>query len=162
MNAKAEKTEDIRKSDKYIPWLFVLFFAVIAVVDGFFVTMAVRTHTGVVTDRPYERGLAYNETLAAARAQKDMGWRGTIVLDGGDVVFTLKDEQGKPIDNADVAMQMTRPIPAGYDFDVPMHGEGQGRYRASVTFPLIGQWEARAFATWRDQQYQSATMLMVR
>jgi len=54
--------------DKLIPWYFVIFFLVLFIVDGIFVYLATSTHTGVVTENAYEKGLRYNEVIERARA----------------------------------------------------------------------------------------------
>lgn len=61
-----------RKSDKWIPWYFVLVFLVVVCVNGFFVYTAVTTHTGLVTKSPYEKGLSYNKKIAEARRQENL------------------------------------------------------------------------------------------
>ena len=63
--------EKNRKSpkDKYILFAFLAFFGVIFVVDGIFITTALRTHRGVVTEQAYEKGLHYNQTLNEAKDQ---------------------------------------------------------------------------------------------
>lgn len=68
----------LTKRDKLIPWYFVLFFVVIGAVNAVMVTLAVRTHTGTVTDHPYEKGLAYNKVVDAANAQEKLGWKSDI------------------------------------------------------------------------------------
>ena len=83
--------------DKYIPWFFVAFFATFIIVDAIFVTVALDTNTGVVTEHAYEQGLHYDAMLDKVRAQEALGWQGTIDYAGGGVIFSLQDDKGADI-----------------------------------------------------------------
>ena len=76
-----------RKSDKWIPWYFVAFFVVLAILDGIFVTIAATTHTGVITENAYQKGLDYNEVVAASEEQDEIGWVGNIGFEKSTVTF---------------------------------------------------------------------------
>ena len=146
-------TETMRKSDRLIPWYFVLFFLVIAAVDGTFVTIAIRTQTGVVAEHAYEQGLAYNATLDEAVRQQALGWQGKLdLVDGNVIVFHLTDRTSAPLQGADVKAHITRPVQDGYDFDLPLK-EKNGSYQAAVQFPLPGSWDINVEAVWRNQHY---------
>lgn len=56
--------------DRLIPWYFVGAFAVVFVVNMFFVYNAVHTHRGLVTENPYEKGLAFDSIVETVREQK--------------------------------------------------------------------------------------------
>ncbi|MDP6343656.1 MAG: FixH family protein, partial [Alphaproteobacteria bacterium] len=47
-------------------WLLLGFFALIIVVNGIFVVLALNSFSGVSTENAYRQGLAYNQTLQAA------------------------------------------------------------------------------------------------
>lgn len=67
---ECEKEKSQKAGRKFLLGL-ILFFLAVATVDGYFVYKALSTHTGVVVDKPYERGLKYNEIIAEAKRQKD-------------------------------------------------------------------------------------------
>lgn len=162
MTTRQKETADIPdKRDRWIPWMFVLFFVVVGSVDAVMVTLALRTNTGVVTDKAYEKGLAYNETLAAAAAQDKLGWRDETVFDGRHLSFSLRDGAGAPLRGAEVRARLTRPVSAGHDFEVVLAEAGDS-YGAPVSFPLVGEWQARIFVKWQDKHYQSSRILMIR
>lgn len=138
--------------DKWIPWYFVMFFAVIAVVDGFFVYMAVSTHTGVVTEKPYERGLAYNELLEQAREQQGVQQKAS--YKDGILRWALAEQDGAAIESAHVTAKIVRPVQAGHDFDIELMHKGSGVYEARPPVPLLGAWTAKLSSTWDDRQYQ--------
>ena len=148
--------------DRLIPWMFVLFFLVVGAVDAVMVTIAVRTNTGLVTEKAYEKGLAYNDNLAAAAAQESWGWRTRAAIDGGRFVFNINDKDGKPLRAANVQVRITRPVSAGHDFNLSLVEQADGSYAKQANFPMKGEWQAKVFVKWQDKQYQSTHMLMVR
>jgi|JI10StandDraft_1071094.scaffolds.fasta_scaffold15568_7 nitrogen fixation protein FixH len=147
--------------DKYIPWMFVLFFVVFIAVDAVMVTLAVRTQTGLVTEQAYEKGLAYNRALEAAAEQKNWGGTGIIKLEGKRLSFTLKDKEGLAIHDAEVTATVRRPVQAGYDATYPMARTGQQSYVADVEFPLPGEWDIRVSAKWQNRHYQTHETFIV-
>ena len=150
-----------RKSDKYIPWYFVAFFAALFIWDGIFVYTATSTHTGVVVDNTYNRGLNYNETVAAADAQASLNWHSVITFSpDGILSFNLEDSDGTAIRGASVKAQFFRPTQAGQDFVVGLQEASSGTYQTSIrTTP--GQWEVRIFAKWKQQRYQKSKRIIV-
>lgn len=147
--------------DKWIPWYFVAFFAVIMLVDGAMGTIAVKTQTGVVTDHPYEKGLAYNRVVAAADTQQKLGWKGTIFFtasnaQSGTLAFELKDRNGKPIAPDSVNAAIYRPTQDGMDFSVTLAQPNQ-----TVHFPAPGLWEVRIHAQHEGVDYQQSKRIMV-
>ena len=153
--------ETIRKRDRFIPLYFVAFFLVLAAMDGVFVYLATSSHTGLVTDQAYERGLAYNETIAAAEESAKLDWQADITLSGSNLILDLADAQGEPIDDANVKAEITRPTQAGYDIELTLSQTAGGTYTVPVVFPLDGQWDVRVFVEWKQQQFQQGKRLIV-
>lgn len=146
----------MQRRDRWIPWYFVLFFVVVALVDAVMVTLAVRTHSGPVTDHPYEKGLAYNRVVEAQRAQEEWGWRTDIALEGGRLRVTLYDAQQRLLEPEHVLARFSRPTSAGMDFEVTLaHGQ------ADIVFPQPGLWEVRIFATHGGKTFQQSRRLVV-
>ncbi len=142
-----------RPSDKWIPWYFVLFFAVIAVVDGVFVYVAITTQPGVVTEQAYEKGLAFNDVLAKAKAQPDLNQKA--VYEDGFLRWELMDADNTPITNAAVIAKIIRSVQDGYDFEIALIHKGHGLYETVMDLPLPGQWVAKLSGTWDNKQYQT-------
>ena len=165
-DSKVETVEEAAAKNTVARRLFLRwilgFFAVFMVVDGFFWYLASDSHTGLVTEQPYEKGLAYNDTVAASDAQLALGWSSTIRLNGSDVVAVLTDKDGAAITGAMLNVEFTRPTVEGYDFSEVLAETSGGVYMSTVDFPLDGQWDVRIFASWNEQQYQKSTRLMVR
>lgn len=151
------------KRDRWIPWYFVAFFVVLAILDGIFVYLATSSHTGVVTKNSYLKGLNYNETVAAAEAQAALGWRGEINHSAsGTLGFTLAGNDGLPLEGAIVTAELMRPTHEGQDFRIELSEAGPGTYAADAAFPLKGLWDVRVFVEWNQQQYQQSARLIVK
>ena len=155
------KMEMVKKSDKLIPWYFVAFFVVLAILDGIFVYLANSSHTGVVTDEAYQRGLEYNKTIAAAEAQEALGWTSETVLENDQLVSTLRDANGNALVGARVRAQFFRPTQDGHDFIISLTEVLDGRYVSSSLAAKPGQWDVRIFVEWKQQQYQKAQRIVV-
>lgn len=154
--------ETARKSDRWIPWMIVGFFVVVAIFDGIFVYLAGSTHTGVVTDNAYNRGLDYNATVAAAEKQAGLGWKIDLDLkDGSNLILKAIDSEQRPLQGAVVRAEFKRPTQDGYDFDVAMTETVAGTFETPVSFPLSGQWDVRVFVQWKQEQFQQSKRLVV-
>lgn len=144
------------RSDKFIPWYFVLFFLWVAAVDTVMVTLAVRTHTGTVTDHPYEKGLAYNRVVQAETVQEKLGWAASIDLKDGRLRVAIKDARGVVLTPDRLTARIRRPTQEGMDFEVTLeNGE------APLSFPLEGLWEIRIFARVGEQSYQQSKRVVI-
>ncbi|MBY0406750.1 MAG: FixH family protein [Rickettsiales bacterium] len=148
------------RQDRWIPWYFVLFFAVIFAVDGTMVTLALRTHTGLVTDHPYEKGLAYNRVVEAYAKQAELGWQGTIILESGEITFTLRDAAGHIVKADRVTAKFTRPTQSGMDTTIPLTPSAES-WKAALTLPAPGLWEMHVFAVRGTQEYQQTKRVVI-
>jgi nitrogen fixation protein FixH len=146
--------------DKWIPWCFVIFFAVIAVLDGIFVYMAVSTQTGVVTEQAYEKGLAYNELLEQAKQRPEINQKAS--YKDGVLSWSLANKDESPISNAVVTAHIKRPVQDGYDFDITLSHKGNGLYEADITLPMKGLWQAGLNSEWDNQKYQTSLKFVSR
>lgn len=140
---------------------FLAFFGCLLLVDGVMVTLAIRTQTGMVTEHPYEKGLAYNKVVQAAATQEALGWKGDIVFtqtgkDKGTLALKVKDVSGNILVFENIKADIYRPTQAGMDFTVPFHDDV-----AKIAFPRKGLWEIRIYATKGHQAYQQSTRIIV-
>lgn len=158
-------SETIRKSDKWIPWYFVMFFVVLVVLDLILCYIAISTGTGVVTDNSYKKGLEYGKVIEAIDKQNLSGISGDISFssgkaNGGTLAFALQDAGGNYMKNAQVTAKIIRPTQDGYDFDVTLNAEDNG-YSASVQFPKAGQWRIAVTANLDGNRYYYAKRIVV-
>lgn len=143
------------KIDKFIPWMFVLFFLVIAATDAVLVTLAVTTQTGVVTENAYETGLKYNDIIQDKKAQAALGWSiKTDITDAGTITIVAHDKTGAPLSNADVKILLFRPLQDGHDQSIIAKNLGGGQYQIAPNYPLLGAWRIYATITHNHDNYK--------
>lgn len=148
-----EETKDTR--GRFIPWYIVAFFLGQTVLFAWFTHVAVSTHTGLVTERAYEKGLSYNRTIESARRQEDMGFTSEIVRNRKTVSFILKDNKGNIVPDAKVTLYLFRPVQEGMDSQFTL-SFNENAYEAEITPPLPGLWEVRILAKMKNGNYQSS------
>ncbi|MHB8845228.1 MAG: FixH family protein [Nitrospirota bacterium] len=105
-----------------------------------------RQFDGVVTERPYETGLAWDE---AGKEQQRLGWTITVPRQNlhqgtNDLSLTVLGRDGKPLKNATILVAISRPASRHYDRTYEAKELREGRYVASVELPLFGHWDLRA------------------
>ncbi len=145
-----------RPSDKWIPWSIVLFFVMLTVFFGWFYHIASSSFTGVVTDGAYEKGLQYNNVIAAVEAQEERGWSSTFLKKDGGIYFSLKDKNGEAVSGASVHLWLIRPVHDGIDQHMEMTETTPGVYFSPVQLPERGLWEVRVDAEKQGQGYQTS------
>lgn len=153
MNATPTK----KKNDgRFVLLCFLGFFGVVGTVDFIFVTTALRTHTGVITDKAYERGLDFNKTLSQADYQKSLGFQDVISYENGNLKWNLQDAHGVTIKGLKVKATLIRPVQKGYDFELTLNETQDGSYSAPVQAPLKGRWIAEVETQWNNQPYKDS------
>ncbi len=136
-------------------WVFLVFaafFGVIIAVNTVFITSALRTHSGVITDNPYEKGLEYDAMLKAAAEQPDM--EQFVSFQNNTLIWNIKYADGRPLD-ADVTARLVRPVKGGHDVEITLQKKEAGIYSAKLNLPFKGQWQAILKAQWKTQRYQT-------
>ena len=133
-----------RTPGAWIPWLLGALFLIVVAVNGVMIWLALTSWTGLATNRPYDRGLAYNRNLDAAIRQSALGWQPSLSVraaDGeGEVALELRDREGLPVTDAEAAVVFERPTSEGSDFQVVLEALAPGSYRARFELPLPGVW----------------------
>ena len=164
----------------WYPWTFVFGMLVVIAVNIVMITYAIGTFPGLETEDAYQKGLAYNQTLAAARVQEARGWHidvryaprietvapaeeavGAPTAHEGELVVTVVDKAGKPLYGLDVTAALIRPTRAGFDTSVALQPRAAGEYRGEATLPLAGQWDVRVSARRGDEDFQATRRIMV-
>lgn len=152
---------------RWIPWIFVAGFALVILVNGVMIYIALASFTGLQTEEHYQRGLEYNQVLEAERTQEALGWTVDVnAEDTGDrrILLSIRaaDATGSPLNGADVKARLVRPVQSGHDMDVILSARGHGRYAADVELPLRGQWDILAQITHPSGSYTKATRIVTR
>lgn len=159
-NEKPAKGKGVpRPSDKYIPWLFVLFFVVLSLLLGYFVYLATSTSRGLVTEDAYNKGLAYNAVVEKQKMQDALGWGSELLVDKkpgkpAKIRFMLRDKSRAPIKDATVQIVFVRPVEAGHDVTLLLKMDEPGVYRGEADLPLPGLWESHVSVQIGKDTYQ--------
>ncbi|HSB33363.1 MAG TPA: FixH family protein [Nitrospirota bacterium] len=107
------------------------------------IIVGTRSFEGIVVDKPYEQGLAWDET---ERQKAKRGWK--VDVEGmrfrtgeNELIIDAVDRSGKPLANAVVTATVSRPSTRDLDKTYAAVQQESGRYRALVVLPLYGAWD---------------------
>lgn len=150
----------------WIPGLFVLGFLVVIAVNGVLIYTAVSSFSGLETESAYDKGIHYNQALAAAAANAETGWRAEPRIVAGEngnrrLDVAITDRTGAPVTELKVEAYLVRPTNAGMDETVAMTDIGGGRYRADIAPKALGNWELRLQASRGDVTWQQVQRIFV-
>ena len=160
-----------RKPGWWYPWIFVAFFAVIVSVNGVMMYFAFDSWTGLETKDHYLKGLAYDDNVAGAKAQKNLGWTVSLKV---DVVkaqekerkiayqVTFLDHNKKPVESLKAHAFFIRPTHEGLDVDGPAEVQTAGTVGGEITLAVPGQWDVRVHAESMGRQYQHVERVVVK
>ncbi len=121
--------------------IIVIIIGLSAVIGSIIVGKAV--FDGKVVDMPYETGLAYDEIEKAKKELRFEVLNKELKVGMNEVLFTLKDNNDRPITDPQMVFMISRPSTTRYDSEFTYYFAGEGRYRAEVYFPLHGYWDIR-------------------
>ncbi len=159
------EAEKIKTKKSKIPYFFYLFFAVIFAVNIFYIYISQKTWRGIVTQDSYHKGLHYDEVIASAQKQKELGWNLKISYKNlknksGELEIFLFDKNNKKISDATVTAYFKRPTQDGKDFSQELQTVGE-KYFAKIDFPLIGQWQFIINADKGEDHFQESKRYVV-
>ena len=133
------------------PWMIALLslIVIVVLVNITFITLAITTNPGLVTDDYYEKGLHFEETvIKRATARDELGWSYSVDFPTQPLInqphtyrFSIVDKAGVPLSNADVILKAYRPSDADTDFALAMNEPNPGMYEATIRYPLKGIWD---------------------
>lgn len=144
-----EKSPAGERKHLWIPGCFILFFVCLAGLEIWFVTIANRSFTGVVTDDAYAIGLNYNEVLKRREAERELGWTVTVTFAqgadlGGKLVLRVRDANGQPLVVDELRATAERMSRFPQIQTVSFEPGNAGEYLANLDVPLAGRWFVRA------------------
>jgi nitrogen fixation protein FixH len=156
-----------KRRSNWIPWAFVGGFVIIIIASLILALFALDTFTGLETEQPYRKGIAYNDVIAAREAQAARGWRveSAYASAGGDAglfTVTFQDKDGTALDGLTVVAEFGRAVDARYDREIVLQAAGGGSYEAVVELPFKGDWQADIRATGIGDPYRLRERFWVR
>jgi nitrogen fixation protein FixH len=107
------------------------------------IIVGTRSFEGIVVDKPYETGLAWDEQ---ARQKSKLGWKVSVAgarfpTGENELAIDAVDRYGQPLENIAVTATVSRPSTRDFDKTYTAVRQQNGRYRSSVVFPLYGAWD---------------------
>jgi nitrogen fixation protein FixH len=152
---------------RHVLAIFLVFFAAVFVVNGAMIYSALSTHTGLVANEPYRKGLHYNERIAADERQARLGWTDKVdVRRDGYVAIMVADLGGRPVSGLKIEAVLARPSTNRHDVRLMLAEAAPGRYEAQAASLAEGIWlvalEARAGSSAEDTIYRSRRRLWLK
>lgn len=99
----------------------------------------------------YRKAVAWDSTMAQARADIALGWRASVALGAltqgtTTLVVLLADSTGAPVESASVHVEAINNVDALKHWPADLHEAAPGRYEAAMPLPRPGLWEIRITA----------------
>jgi nitrogen fixation protein FixH len=136
-------TDTLPNRSRHIPWLFVAGFAIVIAVNATMMSLAIGSFSGLYTPKPRDRGLHYNEIVAAQKSRDALGWRidAAWQADRGRLEVAVADAAGQPLTGARIAAELVRPVEKRPPLPVVLLAIGSGRYAGDIDLPARGNWD---------------------
>jgi len=164
-------TVTTRRPGWWYPLIYVGVFLVVLAVNLVMAYFATHSFTGLETEQAYDKGLAYNEVLAKAKAQQALGWSVDAVVTAhdpsnssqhdADVTVSFKDKDGKPVTGLSVKAKLVRPTQAGFDQSLELVEQAGGNYASLAHPPKPGQWDLHVVAHKGEIDYEINQRVLV-
>lgn len=147
---------------RFIPWIIVAFFISFILLLSSFVWIAFEHQPSLVTEHAYDKGLAYNATLAKEAEQEKLGWHATITADNAQISFALNDASGQAITDAEVKGWLVHPAAKTQDQQFSLAETRPGIYVAPIPGNTQGLRDVRMTALKDGTQFQASRLLSLR
>jgi nitrogen fixation protein FixH len=121
--------------------VLLTFFGVIFAVNGALIYAAVSTHTGLVANEPYRKGLAYNERILADERQALLGWSERLEVGrDGHLRLALAERDSGPVRGLRVQGVLGRAATSRHDINLAFVETAPGQYEAQGPQLAAGSW----------------------
>lgn len=121
--------------------VFLTFFGAIFAVNGALIYAALSTHTGLVANEPYRKGLAYNERILADERQAQLGWSERLELGrDGRLRLALAERDSRPVAGLRVQGVLGRAATNRHDINLAFVETVPGQYEAQGPKLAAGSW----------------------
>lgn len=121
--------------------MLIGFFGVVFAVNGVFLASALRSHTGIVSNEPYVKGLKYNQRIEAGERQAKLGWQEALAVEAsGAISLGVKDDGGRPVQGLKLTGSIGRPSTSRTDRPLTLVEAEPGRYVVNVGALDEGTW----------------------
>ncbi|HHK73626.1 MAG TPA: hypothetical protein ENJ57_00525 [Rhizobiales bacterium] len=133
-------------------WTFLYwiggFFLIVFASIGSMMYIAINSMSGLETEDPYKKGIAYNKTIAQARQQDAARLSVSIAADPQPdklvrLSVRVRAADDMPYMEKEVRVLFFRPTKEGYDKSVLLKEKKPGVYRGNIMLPLRGIWDLK-------------------
>lgn len=156
---------------KHVLLAMLAFFGIVFAVNGVLLYQALHTHSGLVAQEPYRKGLHYNERIAASDRQAALGWTSELSVPAdGSVRLALRDSSGQPVSGLAITGRLGRPADARTDVRLAFAETAPGQYAVATGAIEPGAWQidievrdtARSQASAGDPVYRERRRLWLK
>ena len=149
---------------RYIPWLFVAGFALVVAVNGIMMWFAIGSFSGLYASKSRDRGLHYNEVIAAQKTRDALGWRVETVwrAESGRMEVAAFDKDGNALTGADAFVQLIRPAERRPPVELSLDNAGAGRFAGHVDLPARGNWDLDIIVERNGQRFALTRRMFLR
>lgn len=149
---------------RWIPWVFVIGFAVVVGVNATLIGFASSSFSGLVVSHPYKKGQEYAATMARLAEQAALGWQVSARMETSlgqkvRIFVTFADRAGAPIERVGLDARLERPVENLPPVELVFIEQAPGSYMAEVTLPKRGIWDLRLLGRKDAQEYEFAERL---
>ena len=121
--------------------VLLAFFGTIFAVNGALIYAALSTHTGLVANEPYRKGLTYNERILADERQAQLGWTERLDLGrDGHLRLAVLERDGRPVRGLRVQGVLGRAATNRHDINLALVETTPGQYEAHGPELAAGSW----------------------
>ena len=117
------------------------FFGTVIAANLVMAISASTTWTGLVVENSYVASQQFQGKLDALHAQQALGWTSSFTYTPGTGHFIIRDAAGKPVQQGDVVVKVSRPVGEKYDQTVTLTQVADGEYDAPLDLHA-GVWDA--------------------
>ena len=150
----------IASRGRWIPWTYAGGMLVVIAVNAVLITAAFRSFPGLVVQRPYDRGIAYNDQLRQSRAQTELGWTVLPRYEPGRLSVRILDARGEPVSVLDVRATLSRPLEAGPAITLSLSPSAEG-HAVDMASLRSGQWDIALGVTGASDTHRSLYRIVV-
>lgn len=129
---------------KHVLFGMLAFFGTIIAVNIVMMRLALSTHTGIVAENSYRKGVKYNDEIAAAERMELLGWRNQMVLaaTGDKLSIDIRDKDGNAVRGLTIKATLGRPASEKFDLNLTLNETSAGVYEASIPAREAGTYVA--------------------
>lgn len=136
--------EPFRLTGRHVLVIFIVFFGIVASVNGYMMRQALQTMPGLDARNGYDVSQRYNADLAAAAEQDRRGWKTEIRLDRKgsnlELALSLNDRDLRPVSGQRVKVRFAHPASRHLDREATLSETGRGRYSGALPGIAAGHW----------------------